>query len=217
MQKLKAVVFVILLASIAGCNSGTGTPPELPSYKLTVTGTIRNDSGIVIPPDAKVVCVWPNGTDYSGQNTMAPTYGEATLDQATNTFSIDLSGVPPVLVVNDSVKRVELAYAHILLVSSSPTHSKRIFGPEYGPIIGAVNNATVVYHTRNIAELKSSLLWLNTLRQGFVAGTGIRTDTSAGAWDDFQPGPNTGLELTVDTVGNHFYFPKLFDFSLPYN
>ena len=193
----KKIALFIFIMSLVGCSSSNAPTPN---YSLTITGILKFISPTTLPPDVKVVCVWPNGINFN--DTLPPAYGTGTIDTVAKTFFVSFSGVPPSLSLTSGDKHLTLGYAHILLVGGDASgYPRRQFGPYNARILGAVNNTAIVYHTYNSTLNSSFLQWLNA-SQGYVVGTRV---ASLGGVDSLVESSSSGLVLTIatDTTGIH--------------
>ena len=195
----------VIITLFLGCGHSTEAPPN---YSMTVSGIITLKSPTKLPPDAQVVCVWPNGTESSSGTPITPQFGTCSIDTAALTFQATFKGIPPSLTVTSPGKTLTLGYAHILLIS--PSAPSRLFGRYIGSILGAVNNTAIVYHTVN-ARL-NGMLWLNSFPQGYAVGTGTKPGDQM---DSLVERSNSGLELVVDTDTTGINLPQVIPGSQP--
>jgi hypothetical protein len=201
----KKIALFFFILSLVGCSS---TNAPAPNYTLTITGTLKFVSPTTLPPDVKVVCVWPNGNESDFNDTLPPAFGTGTFDTVAKTFSVSFSGVPPSVSVSNGTNRLTLGYAHILLVGDDASgYPRRKFGPYNARILGAVNNTAVVYHTYNATLHSSYFQWLNA-SQGYVVGTRVAAASMDGV-DSLVQSSSAGLVLTIDTDTTGIHFPQV--------
>ena len=192
-----ALCFIVL----AGCSQSSDTVNTPPVYSYTVSGTVRFVTPMTLPPDAKLMCVWPSGNQTS--DSLPAAFGTATIDTGAKTFSISFSGVPPSQSAAIGDRHITLGYGHIILAAMPEVHTSSAFGPYHYLIYGTVNGTAMVYHTSDF--VLQGMTWVNPLPQGYAVGIGGRAPSSTD--DTVVQRSNSGLELVVDT--SNIYLPKL--------
>jgi hypothetical protein len=176
--------------AVASCSDGpTATPRELP---VTVSGTIANRSGAVIPASARVVVLW-SSDDGSGD--YAYVFGEGTVDAAANRFTVTFDRIVPAAALYDGVLGVGL----VILTTDPNLHEGRV--PDRydysSSVMGVTGQHAVIYLDGDPSQYGTD--WAGAFRRGYNAGRGIDLP---GTFDGFAPTGLTSMELIVDDLAN---------------
>jgi hypothetical protein len=173
----------------AACSDSPTGPRSLP---VTVSGTITNRSGAVIPANARAVVLWSSD---DGSEDYAYVFGEGTVDPATNRFSVTFDrAMPSAALLSD-----RLGVGLVILTTDANLHEGRVPDSyDYSSsVIGVTGQHAVIYLNIDPALFASD--WPSSFRRGYNVGRGIDLP---GTFDGFAPADLGSMQLIVDDLGN---------------
>ncbi len=211
MVRTRLAIFLLAVAFVGCSHSPTCPNPTAPIGPLTISGHLKFNYPITLPPDAQLICYAPDasgGSNYVVGNAIWNDtmwiFGTGTIDQSNNSFTITLTKAPNTIstitqTISNQCRALTMrGFGYVLL--SPIAHYNT---PDSSPVIvyGAVNHAAVFYSARSYTPTN----WLGAFSQGLAIGEEF--DTINGS-DSLRPISNSGLELLIDTARSSFQLPR---------
>jgi hypothetical protein len=203
--KLLSLTILCLSLGLISCESDTSSNDGGTSPLFSITGAIRNDNQVVIPPTARLYAIW---SISSGSPDYSYLFGTGTINTVNNTFSFSLTTPPPMAALNAN----ELGIAYLMLIDADIPMGKldqeledSLFSQ--GKFFGAINDRAIVYVNGSPDTANYNRSWVKdfNFKPGYNFGKGWYNPGPG--FDGFTPdsGP---IELLIDTNSEKFTFPN---------
>ena len=188
---LRHVVIASGLAAVAGCTQELTTPGG--GEQITVSGTLANKTNKPLPGGTRVLVAWEV---VSGSPDYTYVFGEGTIQETRNSFTIDFDGPPPAEALNSFGLGVGIIF---LTTSTSLKEGSDVQRLAESEIIGAAGQHAVIYLKREPTELGVNAGWAGRFKRGYNVGRGIDLP---GTFDGFEPVSPSSVEVIVDAIRN---------------
>lgn len=182
----QAFIFALLVFPLVGCDDD----PE-PKRSIDVSGTIDNRTGATLPNPAnqsRVVVAW---VVSSGTPDYTYVWGQGTLTQSGESFSVRLDAPPPDSALNGGMLGVGL----VIAVEGAGFENGDLTDEDGTGIIGLAGQYAVIY----VGEGSGGPDWVEDFPEGYSVGVGVDVE---GGFDAFEPASAGSVELIIDDLAN---------------
>jgi hypothetical protein len=179
------------LASLAGCTQDLIAPGG--GEQITISGTLINKTNQPLPSGTRVLVAWEVS---SGSPDYMYVFGEGTIQEASNSFTLSFDGPPPARALNSYGLGVGIIF---LTTNTSLKEGSDPQGIPELEIVGAAGQHSVIYLDRNPAEFGTNMGWVSRFKRGYNVGKGIDLP---GTFDGFEPTSPSAVEILIDALRN---------------
>jgi photosystem II stability/assembly factor-like uncharacterized protein len=164
-------------------------------FPFTVTGPLNYRKDIQLPENARLLVLW---FVIAEDPQYIYTFGEGSMDPASNSFELVFDGPPPSHALNwmgSSALGVGL-----LVITTNQALQTGTISPEFLPaneILGVSAQYSIIY-ANNGFEIGEYMPWFNEFNPGYSVGKGV--DVPDSAFDAFEPVDPWTLEIIIDDL-----------------